>query len=59
MSKKIKEEHRECPFCGKTIFGTSLSMGKNVEYCLTKRGIRIWFHRSCYLKNTRGYCNED
>lgn len=55
MSRRIKEEHRGCPICGKTILGRD----KNVEYSLTRRGIKIWFHRSCYLQNTRGRRNED
>ena len=57
MSKRIKEQYN-CPFCGDLVKPCH-SKNNGIEYSLTKQRTRIWFHRFCYLKNTRGHKDED
>lgn len=54
MSGKIEERYK-CPFCGISVAPVlpRIANDEGVEYSLTKRRTRIWFHRSCYLQNIK------
>lgn len=63
MARRRIFEERKCPFCNETVQywpNCAPSTCKDyyeAVYSQTKRGTKIWFHKSCYLKNTRGAQN--
>lgn len=60
MSRRI-EEQCNCPYCGKYVVQSTRNPKSDSAYSLTRRKIKIWFHRSCYLEDleVRGHRNEN
>lgn len=51
MARTKMRINNTCPYCNQFTRNTFYD---SVEYTITKRGLKQYFHRSCYMKNTIG-----
>lgn len=55
MDEEILKKNYDCPYCGKKISIPPIYIPKrdDVQFCITRRGTKQYFHKSCLKKEVK------